>query len=201
MPGLDLRGTGIVDGKEVDSIPTGEELVEKIRERMVDLGIPEISAPRGEPPPTLSEIDTTELSMQELERMYTRYVSYAEFINPIIETKAAALRAEKSRLKLVNARVTKLLREEGVPKSDIAAMRDAHEQVAEVAASILMLEAECGIIAATAKVYVNESKALSRVVEMRKIDFEQSNRGNNLTRGTASSSRLSKRRFRERKDE
>jgi hypothetical protein len=201
VAGLDLRGTGIVDEKAVESIPTGDEMVENIHQRMRDMGIPEITSPKGDPPPTLAEIDTTSMSMRELERMYAQYVSYAEFINPIVEARSAALRAEKSRLQLVKARVTKILREDGVAKSDIVSMRDAHEQVEEVAASILFIESERDIIRATAKVYVNEAKALSRIVEMRKIDFEQSNRSGNLSRGTKSSSRLAKRRFRERSDE
>lgn len=196
MPKLDLRGTAIIDSENLEKVPSGEEVVEDVRARMHASGIPEMSPPRGEPPVSLTDVDTASMSLRDLENLFIKYTGYAQFISTIAAERVAALNAEQTRLKSAKARIAKMLMEEGVTKADIAAARDAHPDVEDISISILRTRTERDMVEAARKAFSGQAAALSRIVEIRKLEYEQGSRQGTLNKKLQTADRLNRRKMR-----
>jgi len=168
-------------------------MIKDVRNRMRDCGIPDIPAPTGDPPVNLTEVDTTSLGLRQLEDLFIKYTSYAQFISTIVVERTSALKNEETRLLRIRALISKNLMAEGVPKSEITAARDAHPDVEAVLASVLYTRTERDMVEATYKAFSGQARALSRVIEIRKLEYEQTTRTGTISNNLRSANRLNSR--------
>lgn len=182
---LELGDKGFVDSAVLDRIPKGIDIIAEVEKRLESAGIRDIAVPTGEPPPSLTEIDATTLDLTTLEDLYTKYVGYAQFVYTALTRCEIVLKAEENRLRLTKRHVEQALIRGGMAKTTAAAEKETHADVEAVLTSVMIAQAEKSMVEAVSRSYTNQAKALSRVIEIRKLEFEQTGRAGNLNRPPA----------------
>lgn len=177
---LKLSRHGIVDSRAIDKIPKGDDVLAEIEAELASKGIYLIQPPSGEPPQSLTELDATNLSMLDLESLYAKYTAYTAFIESEFTACEVRYRYCESALKQIRAHVEAALLRAGVPKSEVPSKRDLDPEVEEATRALLKARAKKSLVSSAMKAYAKQAAALSRIVEIRKMEFDQVGRSRNL---------------------
>lgn len=181
MSSLDLRRTAVLAKGAAKSYQKAFDILEEVQQQVRAMGIPDYPQPEGQPPP-LGSLDPEKLTNQDLEVYYVAYVGYAQYIGPKVAAAEAAYKISTSNLKRVEADIENKLRVEGCPKAELKPRIREHVLWLEQEFEHVKLYCTKTILAAHYRSYSNQAKALSRVIELRKMELEGQQRGNNLNR-------------------
>jgi hypothetical protein len=180
--GLNLSRAGIVHEKDLEARRNRtEKLLEEVNNELAHRGIPEVPRPSGHPK-ALAEVDITTLTNDELTTLYAQYAAYSSYIGDQLAQIEAAEEDAKRNLRETIAEIKDALFAKSMkgPEATAAAMKDPMvEELSLLHMKYFFMKA---IMKRRYKSYVTQGAALSRSIELRKLDMEQTRRTGNLGR-------------------
>lgn len=179
MTRLDLNQQAIVDEpKRFDPHEEIDRVVEDLKER---LGIETYPKPKSTPKP-LADADISKLTNVELEQLYIQYTAYTSYLVTQLAILKQVEYSAKNRLTHVAAEIKNELYTKKVPKDMLASRTKTHEVYVEVEHEYDKAKMMHTILEAYYKAYSKQAQGLSRVVELRKQEFDESLRSGNIGR-------------------
>ncbi len=179
MPSLDLKGVPVATNASKQRSQRALDILEEIQREVREMGLPEYPRPSTSPTP-LSEVDVSALSNRELETHLTSYIAYAAYLEPKLAEAEMAYKISAHDMKGIKANLKVSLFKDGVPKSEIdARVQDSPEYI-EKELEHLKLFAIKTILEAHHRGYRSQAQGLSRIVELRKLEYEQEQRANHV---------------------
>ncbi len=180
MQGPDFRRVGIIDeGKLSAAKKKIDDLLEEVENALEERGIPEPLQPDSHPQ-SLANLDITKLTNLEVATLHTQYVAYAAYIGNELAKIEGLEEMAKKMLKDTLAELKDALFAKGSkgPEATAAAMRDElHRELDMEHAKLFFMKA---IMKRRYSGYVKQAQALSRTIELRKLEFEQTRRDTNI---------------------
>ena len=177
--GLNLRGTPTVSSRTRERVQKTVDIMDEVRAQMAQMGLQPYPRPKNTPEP-LDETTLDGLSNQELERYLTSYTGYAAYLQTKVVEATIAHKASVINTKAVKANLKASLYKDRVPKSEVdARVNIAPEFIARELEELKLYAVE-QILDAHYNAYSKQAGAVSRVIELRKLDFEQQHRQNNV---------------------
>lgn len=174
--GLDLNQNAII---EADELELNVVNVEDIEAELQAKGIHAFKKPSSQPQ-GLSELDVNELTNDELAALYSQFIAYQAFLS----TEVARAKVEKSaadrNLKHVTAKLKAALHAKGVKEKEIPEKVRLHPLYLDYDLHYAEARYRFEILESYDRAYGKQAQALSRCVELRKIELEQSKRDGNL---------------------
>jgi hypothetical protein len=191
MP-LDLSKAAILPKDSDERYQSAFEIIESVRQQMQDeLGLEEYPKPDSQPRP-LADIPNIEaLQNAELGGLYAHYVAYAQFVGAKLAETEAAYKIATNVLKQIVAEVQSKLFSQEVPKSEIPARVRDNPVYKRFDSELVKLYATKTILAAHHRAYDKQAAALSRIISLRELEFQQTIREG----GIKNSARRSRRRL------
>lgn len=179
MSGPDFSRVGVVDEEElVDAKDLVDNLLHDIQLGLEERGVPAPAKPRTEAAP-LADIDITKLTNNELATIYTQYVAYTAYIGDQLAQVEGQEECTKKLLKDTLANLKNALFAKGHkgPEATAAAIRDPlYVGLDKEHAKLFFIKA---LTKRRYDGFVAQAAALSRCIELRKLDFEQARRDGN----------------------
>jgi hypothetical protein len=176
----DFSRVGLVDESEIfHAQEQVDQLLHGVEAELVRRGIPHPPRPEGHPAP-LADLDITLKTNGELASLYTQYVAYGAYIGDEL-AKIEGLEAHaKKMLKetLANLKDAQFVKGVKGPEATARALKDPIYNSLDMAH--LRLFFMKAILTRRYQGYTAQAAALSRTIELRKLDFEQSRRDGNL---------------------
>jgi len=171
---LKTKGAGVINEAQTNANTEAlYGLTESIQEKLVhEFGIEEYPRPSGAPEP-LSEVDVGAMANIALGNLYSQYVAYSVYLNNKLTDIRCLSKTAKIVLKNVSADIKLQLLSEGVPKDQVSAQVRAHPKFNELEIESLKFEIMSEKVETYAKGYRDQAAALSRNIELRKLEFEQ----------------------------
>lgn len=180
--GLSLGGIGIVSKSTVDASNASIEEIQVLKQEIQDiLGVPDVPQP-SRYPEQLSEIDITLLSNPDLTKLYTHYVAYANFVGGRLATLRCAEKLSKKNLKRALAEIRANLAAQGIKGADATAQAQLNPVYARCENDFTKSMMMALIVASIHRNYSEQAKAISRTIELRKLEFEQTMRQGNIAK-------------------
>ena len=176
---LNLKKAAVVPVAAQERAKDAFSILAEVQDSVRRMGIPEYPRPEGSPP-SLAEVDTGSLSNRELETFYSKYVAYAQYLGPKLAEAETAHKISQSNLKHLEATIKADLTAKQVPKTEHATQVKENAVYLENEIEDLKLFATKTILAAYYKAYANQAKAISRIIELRKLEQEQAVRQNSI---------------------
>lgn len=175
MAGLDLTKTPVTGNRTTKHLKRASDILEEVQVQVRSLGLPEYPKPSGEAPP-LCDVDVATLGNHELASLMSKYIAYSNYLAPRVAEAAAALKISAANLKTVLAAQKVSLMKTDVPKSEISDRAKDSTEYLEHEIEHLKLWAMHEVLEAHYKAYGKQYDALSRTVELRKMEYEDANR-------------------------
>jgi len=178
--GLSLGRTAVIDeGKVRHAKEKIDSLLRDVETDLARRGIPEPPRPKNHPA-ELADMDTALLTNADLGSLYTQYVAYASYIGDEL---AKIEGMEESAKRLLRDTFAELkdaafARNMKGPEATSAAVSD--ELYRALSMEHLRLYFMKAIMKRRYRGYVSKAAALSRTIELRKLDFEQVRRDGNI---------------------
>lgn len=169
---LNLRKTAVVSEAARGRVDTALDILAQAQAEVAAMGIHDAPRP-DEAPPTLGDLDLEAIDNRGLGALYLKYVAYAAFLSPKIAATTAAYKVSAANMKRVAANISTELVAREVPKAEIRALIQEHPLYVEQELDHLKLYATMVILESHYKSYGQMAKALSRIVELRKLEFEE----------------------------
>lgn len=179
MAGLNLKGAPVASKAAQDRAQHAFDILAEIQEMVTKMGLPEYPKPKVAPTP-LSDLDISALSNQEVAAQMANYIAYAQYVGAKLAEAEAAYRISASNLKQIAASLKVSLFKDQIPKGEVDARIQTSPEFQKHEYEHLKLYATKSILAAYYKSYSKQAAALSRIVELRKLEFEQEHRTNNV---------------------
>lgn len=176
---LNLKDTPVAAKSAQVRTKRALDLLLEVQELVKRMGLPEMPKPEHRPLP-LADLDTGALSNRELETQMTTYVAFAQYIGPKLAEAEAAYKISDANLKTIKASLKVDLFKDKVPKTEIDARVACAPAYAEQELEHLKVYATKEVLKAYYKSFSRQAQALSRIVEMRKLEFEQEQRQNSV---------------------
>lgn len=176
---LNLKGTPVASKGAQARTKRALDLLAEIQELVKRMGLPEMPKPEHRPMP-LADLDTGALSNREVETQMTMYVAYAQYIGPKLAEAEAAYKISSANLKTIAASLKVDMYKDKIPKTEVDARVANSPQYAEQELEHLKMYAVKEVLKAYYKSFSRQAQALSRIVEMRKLEFEQEQRHNSV---------------------
>lgn len=170
--GLNLKGTPVTSNATTKRAKRAFDMLAEIRQEVMDMGIPPMPQPKTAPTP-LSELEVGTLDNRDLETHMSNYIAYAQYVGPKLAETVAAYKAAASNLKAVAASLKVSLMKQDIAKKEIDARTTESEDYAEAEYEYLKLYALKEVLGSYYKSYSRQAQALSRIVELRKLEYEQ----------------------------
>ena len=183
VQGPDFSRTGVIDearlGKAKERI---DNLLREVEVALEERGIPEPPKP-SKHPDSLADLDITILTNNEVASLHTQYVAYSAYIGDQLAKIEGLEEMAKKLLKDTLAELKDALFAKSVKGAEAtaSAMKDQlYRDLDMEHAKLFFMKA---IMKRRYAGYVKQAAALSRTVELRKLDFEQGRRDTNIGAG------------------
>lgn len=171
---------GIIDEQNIDDAKSKiDAMLRNVTAELNARGIPEPPRPKNHPEP-LADLDITAMTNVQVSSLYTQYVAYAAYIGDELAKIEGLEESAKKLLKDTLAELKDAQFARGVKGAEAtaAAMRDPlYRELDTEHAKLFFMKA---IMKRRYKGYITQAAALSRTIELRKLDFEQTRRDSNL---------------------
>jgi hypothetical protein len=177
--GLHLKGTPVSSKRMREHAQTAIDILEEIQGRIRKMGVMDFPKPEG----VIQALGSLELggcTNREIESLLARYIGYVAYLGPKIAEAETAYRIGAANLKRVEANLRVNLFKDNVPKAEVIARVRESEEYIELDLEQLKLFAIKHILGAHCNAYKEQAKAVSRSIELRKLEFEQEHRANNV---------------------
>lgn len=170
--GLNLGGTPVTSNNTKERIQRGLEILEDIQEQMAGMGLTEYPKPKTTPEP-LGDLDLSAMENRELEGLMAKYTGYAAYVGTKLAEAEVAYKVSTAAMKAVSASLKVSLYKDGSPKTEIDAKIQVAPEYIEYELEHLKLYATKEILDAHYKAYSRSAQAVSRTIEVRKLEYEQ----------------------------
>jgi hypothetical protein len=176
MPGgLRLEGVPVLSTNTKERLKRSLEILQDIQEQVALMGIPEYPKPRNQPE-AIADVDLSAMSNRELEQLLSQYTAWAAYIGTKLAEAEVAVKASDASMKAVIASLKSSLFKDGTPKAEVDAKVKTSPQYIEYDLEHLKLYATREILDAHYKAYSRSAQAVSRNIELRKLEYEQEQR-------------------------
>jgi hypothetical protein len=176
MSGLDLNKTAVVTDDVEDAAAQAFVRIDEIKAHIQDVvGLKAYPKP-DEHPPGLVDIDINSMTNPELGTVYAKYVAFQAYLSTEVAEAEIRKDAASRNLKQVDAEIRNQLHAKGTKDSQIVSLSRTHPLYREYDVEYAKCRYIYVILAAYYKAYEKQAAALSRVVELRKLEFEQNMR-------------------------
>lgn len=176
----DFSRVGIIDegriGVARERIDT---LMKSVEAELEARGIPEPPRPKTHPL-SLADIDITLLTGNQLANLYTQYVAYAAYIGDEVAKIEGLEESAKKMLREVLAELKDAQFTRGMKGAEATSAATKDPVYKDLDMEHMKLFFMKAIMKRRYKGYVTQAAALSRTIELRKLDFEQTRRDGNL---------------------
>lgn len=173
MGRLDLSDAPILPPESEEKYQSAFEILEEVRcEMREQLGLEEYPQPKSIPM-ALADVDVETLPNDQLGGLYARYVAHAQFVGARLAETEAAYKIATNVLKQVIADVQARLFVKDVPKAEIPTMVRQDGMYRKFDAELVKLYATKTILAAHHRAYDKQASALSRIISLRELEFQQ----------------------------
>lgn len=179
MPKLDLKGTAVASASTKARTTKALDILEEVQAMAGKMGLHAFPRP-STAPASLAELDPGSLSNRDLESAMTAYVAYASYIEPKLAEAESAYKISTANLKSVASSLKLSLFADGTRTAEVDARVNTSPEYIEYELEHLKLYATKEILAAHHHAYSKQAGALSRIIELRKLEFEQQHRLNNV---------------------
>lgn len=159
-------------------------LLEDAEEALRELGIPEMPKPKNQPPP-LADLDITLLTNLELAGLHSQYVSYAVYMGEEL----AKIEAQEDNAKRILKDHAAMLKDQFLaagkkgPEIQAAVLENEDYKALDLEHQKLFFMKS--ILKRRYSGFVKQAATLSRNIELRKLDFEQTLRTSNIGKRAA----------------
>lgn len=175
MPRVDFNKAAILSPEEQGSFKSAQEIISEVEAQAEEMGLKRYPRPTGEAE-NLTEIDITTMTNNALGQLFMQYTAFAQYIYGEHVRVVAAYKVGVSSLKLVEANLKSKFYAKDVAKAEVPALVREDPIRIECELEVLKLFAMREILEAHYKAYQRSADALSRIIELRKLDFDQSMR-------------------------
>ena len=176
----DFSRVGLIDDNLIDDARQRlDGLMATVEEEMEMRGIPQPPRPTTHPQ-SLADTDITTLTNSEVASLYTQYVAYSTYIGDELARIEGIEESAKKMLKDTLAELKDAQFARGVKGAEAtaAAMKDpVYQALDQEHMKFFFMKA---ILKRRYTGYVAQAAALSRTIELRKLDFEQTRRDGNV---------------------
>lgn len=180
MPRLNLRGVAALEPGTEDRIhKTADSIIEEVRQQTEALGLLPYPRPTSSPH-SLDKIDLEGLTNQSLGQLYIQYTAHAQYVSGEVAKIEAAYRIATANLKKIDAKLRATLFARDTPKAEIPTRVKEDPLYVEFDAEVVKLFAMRVLLEAHYKAYDKQAAALSRIISLRELEFEQSLRESNI---------------------
>lgn len=180
MSGLRVQKAAVISEDVKAEAEAAYEIVESVQDELRSRGIPDYPQPTAVPP-ALSEIDLENLSNNALGALHVKYTGYAVFFNTELAKVKAREKVAKRNFQHITAQIKSQLIGRSVAKDEVASAVRTHPQYEKYETELLSLSIQKLIIESVYNAYRLQAQALSRNVELRKLEMEQQKRANSIT--------------------
>lgn len=181
--GPDFSRMGTISEKKIEEAKHRvDDMLTQVKADLDRRGIPEPIRPKNHPK-SLADVELAELTNAEVASLYSQYVAYSAYIGDELAQIEGMEEMAKKLLKdtlgeLKDALFAKKMKG---PEATAAAMKDELYRALDMEhAKLFFMKA---IMKRRYRGYIQQAAALSRTVELRKLDFEQNRRDGNLGLG------------------
>jgi hypothetical protein len=185
MKKLDLSKTAITDRESEEELRSAFDIIEETKEKMSEMGLEEYPRPRNAPK-ALAEIDDIDsLTNSQLGALYVQYVAYSQFISAKLSETIAGYRIAANNLKHLHANIASTLYAKEVPKAEVPARVKEDPLYKQYDAELVKFFAMKTLLEAHHRAYDKQAAALSRMISLRELEFQQSLRQDNIKKPKA----------------
>ncbi len=177
--GLDLKGVPVAPRRTKERSRKALELLEDIQQRVTAMGLAPYPRPTNAPE-ALGDLDIESLSNRELEKQFAHYVAYGAYVATKLAEAEIALKIAAKHIEALTASLKVTLFKDEVAKSEIMARVKDSPEYEEADLEHLKCFAIKEILESHHRAYRTQAQALSRVIELRKLEFEQELRGQSI---------------------
>lgn len=184
MPKLNLTNAAILDKESDQRHKSAFEIIDETKAKMAELGLEEYPQPSSRPTP-LAEISAIDsLTNAELGALYVQYVAYSQFVSARLAEMVATYKIAHNNIKHVTAELTASLYAKEVPKSEVPTRVKESVAYQEADAELVKLFAMKTLLEAHYKAYEKQASALSRLISLRELEFQQTLRQEGIRKPT-----------------
>lgn len=158
---------GAVSDAELDRYST----LQHVRTKLAEMGVEEPMKPDHEVPEVPSDISA--ITDKEIADLYSRLLAWDSYFTLQAAWADAELKEAKNKLALIT---TKLV---GSPRKKLGDY-EMDSRVLQAKTEVQSIEQTAGILEATHKVLTSKLRVVSRVIEVRRQDWEKSQRDGNI---------------------
>lgn len=174
MPKLDLTKAPITDKDAEARHQSAFDMIEEVKAKMLDMGLGEYPKPKSAPI-QLSEITHIDaLTNAQLGALYVQYVAYSQFIGARLADAEAGYKIAVNRVKHISAELTSTLYAKKVPKAEVPVLIQEDPFFQQFDAELVRFFAMKTLLEAHYRAYEKQAAALSRLVSLRELEFQQS---------------------------
>lgn len=176
---MDLRKQAIID--EPNKFDPHDEIDAIISDLQDRFGIELYPKPKNTPHP-LADTDISKLTNVQLEQLFIQYTAYTSFLVTQLAVLKQVEYAAKNRLTRIAAEIKNDLYTKHVPKDEVASRTKTHATYTAAEFDYDRARTMHTILEAYYKAYSKQAQGLSRVVELRKQEFDDSLRSGNINK-------------------
>lgn len=180
MPKLDLSKTAFLSDEEWAQFKNAQEMIEEVKGKAEEMGLHKYPKPSTQPP-SLADMDVGEIPNSQLSQLYSQYTAHAQWVFQEFTEAEIAYKNGVASLKLLDAKLKSKMYAMGMPKAEVPALMREDPIRTEYEMEVLKLYAMKEILGAHYKAYSKQADALSRIVEIRKLEFEQTMRASGIS--------------------
>jgi hypothetical protein len=173
MPKLDLTNAALINKEADQRHKSAFEIIDETKAKMADLGLEDYPQPSSRPIP-LAEIESIDLlTNAELGALYVQYVAYSQFVSARLAEMVATYKIAINNVKHVTAELTASLYAKEVPKAEVPTRVKESVVYQEADAELVRIFAMKTLLEAHYKAYEKQASALSRLISLRELEFQQ----------------------------
>lgn len=176
----DFSRVGIIDEDDIgEARGRIDALMRSVQAELDARGIPEPPRPKAHPA-SLADVDITLLTGNQLANLYTQYVAYAAYIGDEVAKIEGLEESAKKMLRETLAELKDAQFAKGLKGAEATAAATKDVLYKDLDMEHMKLFFMKAIMKRRYKGYITQAAALSRTIELRKLDFEQTRRDGNI---------------------
>ncbi len=180
MPGgLNLKGVPVGGKRTEERAKQAHDILADVKKDVRAMGMPDYPQPSVAITP-LSDVDLEALSDRELGAQLIQYTAYASYMMPKVAEVSAAYKIAEMSLKQIGAELKVALYAENVRVSEIDARVQNSPKYLEYEMEKVKLYMMREILTAHQEAYSKQASAISRVIEIKKLEHEAEHRSANV---------------------
>lgn len=167
---MDLTNVPVLDEDEIAGFKTPQMLIDELDAQVEELGFEFLPRPK-QAPPNITEYNVAEITNNTLSELYAQYTAHAQFVFGELAKARIMHKLLSTALKKLASTLKLKLFASNTSKDEIAARIQNDGLYQEYEVEVMKAWAMQEILDAHYKAYSSQAKALSRIVEIRKLEI------------------------------